>query len=94
MIGAVYATDIVTLLPTDAAVIDILARATCAQAKFALALADDDGVQGRLDSVSIGGITIHRAAGTTGQAVPPIGPAALQILQTEGALPTSPLQGW
>ena len=94
MIGAVYATDLVTLLPTDATVIDIFNRATCAQAKFIQALGDDDGVQGRLDAVSIGGISIHRAPGTTGQALPPLGPQALQILQSEGALPTSALMGW
>lgn len=94
MIGAVYATDITTLMPTDATVIDIFTRATCAQAKFIQALADDDGVQARLDSVSIGGISIHRAAGTTAQAEPPLGPQALQILQIEGALPTSGLSGW
>lgn len=94
MIGAVYVTDVTTALPTDPIVIDILNRATCAQARFAQALDDDTGVQGRLDAVSIGGISIHRAAGTTGQALPPLGPQALQILQTEGALPTSPLQGW
>jgi len=94
MIGAVYAVDATTLLPTDATVIDIFTRATCAQAQFVLALDDDTGVQGRLEAVSIGGISIRRAPGTTGQAEPPLGPQALQILQIEGALPTSPLQGW
>lgn len=94
MIGAVYATDATTLLPTDATVIDIMNRATCAQAKFIGTMADDDGVDGRLDSVSIGGISVHRAAGTTALALPPLGPQALQILQIEGALPTSGLMGW
>jgi hypothetical protein len=94
MTGAVYVTDATTLLPTDPIVIDIFVRATCAQAKFINSLADDDGVDARLDSVSIGGISVHRAAGTTALALPPLGPQALQILQIEGALPQTGLMGW
>lgn len=94
MIGAVYATNPATGMPTDAAVADTFNRATCAQVQFRADLDDDTGTKSRLDAVSIGGISIHRAAGTTGQALPPIGPEALQILQLDGALPTSPLMGW
>lgn len=92
--GAVYAVDAVTGMPTDPVDIDTFNRATCAQVAFMVAVDDDSGANARMEAVSIGGISIRRAAGTTALALPPLGPQALQILQQDGALPTAPLMGW
>lgn len=94
LIGAIYPVDVVTLMPTDPVDIDTFNRATCAQAQFIVALDDPTGAASRMDSVSIGGISIHRAAGTTGLSLPPLAPAALEILHLAGASPVSPMSNW
>lgn len=93
MIGAVYPTD-PQGYPADASLIDVMMRATCEQAYFMVDQDDDSGVKQRLDQVTVGGLSFHRAAGTSGLALPPLCPAALEILQLSGVGPTAPMSTW
>lgn len=89
-IGAVYATD-ADSMPTDAGVIDVFMRATCAQAQFDLANNDAALVKSQYSSVSMGGVTQTRTASAQGQAFPPLAPRAAVILRTAGVLPGAAL---
>lgn len=93
MIAAVYDTDD-NGMPTDPTVIDVFARATCAQAQFMVALLDPAGVKGRFTSRSASGVSTTAAAETVALAQVPIGPRTLTILHTRGALPSGALIGW
>ena len=93
LIGAVYPVD-TNSMPTDPTDIDTFSRATVAQAAFMRDLADDTGTAARNDSTSIGGVTVHRAAGTAALALPPLGPEALEILHLASASPISPMTHW
>lgn len=93
LIGAVYATD-ADSMPTDAGVIDVFMRATCAQAQFILANNDPAFVKSQYSSVSMGGVTQTRAASAQNQGVPPLAPMAAAILRTAGVLPGAPLVNW
>lgn len=93
LVGAVYSVD-PNGYPTDANVQDVLNRATCAQVAFEVDQDDDTGVKGRLDQVTVGGLSFHRAAGTTALALPPLAPRAAAILRTSGVLPSAPMINW
>jgi hypothetical protein len=93
MIGAVYPVD-GNSMPTDATDIDTFNRATVAQALFMRDLSDDTGAAARNDSTSLGGVSVHRAAGTAALALPPLGPEALEILHLASASPVSPMTNW
>lgn len=93
LIGAVYPVD-AGGMPTDATDIATFRDATCAQAAFRLEVSDDTGAASRNDATSIGGISIHRAAGTAALALPPIGPEALKILHLAGAVGTAAMTNW
>lgn len=93
LIGAQYAVD-ANGMPTDPGIINILMRATAAQAEFDLANNDPAHVKSQYSSTSVGGISATRTASAQGQALPPLAPNAAQILQTVGALPGAPLLGW
>lgn len=93
LIGAIYPVDS-NSMPTDTTDIDTFMRATCAQAAFMVDLSDDNGAAARMESTSIGGITVRRGAGTVALALPPLGPTALQILHIEGAVPVAPMSNW
>lgn len=93
LIGAVYPVDS-NSMPTDATDIQTFNDATCAQVAFRLEVSDDTGAASRNDSTSIGGISIHRAAGTAGQALPPLGPEALKILHLAGAVGVAAMTNW
>lgn len=93
LIGAVYPVD-ASSMPTDAADIQTFQDATCAQAAFRQDMSDDTGAASRNDSTSIGGISIHRAAGTAALAMHPIGPEALKILHTAGAISVAAMTNW
>jgi hypothetical protein len=93
LIGAVYPVNTLGM-PTDAADIQTFNDATCAQAAFRLELSDDTGAASRNDSTSIGGISIHRAAGTAALAMPPLGPEALKILHLAGAVGVAAMTNW
>ncbi|MFD3902972.1 hypothetical protein HXS80_20505 [Streptomyces sp. CB04723] len=84
---AVYDTD-ATGMPTDPAVRDALAAATCAQVEYVAAQGGDDtGAAGQWDSVSIGPVSMAgRKGGPVGAAVD-IGPRALRTLTRAGLLP-------
>jgi hypothetical protein len=93
VIAAVYDTDD-NSMPTDPTVIDVFARATCAQAQFMIGLLDPAGIKGRYTSRSAAGVSTSAAPGTTGLPFVPLGPRTLMILQTSGALPSAALIGW
>lgn len=93
LIGAVYPVD-TNSMPTDPNDIATFNSATCAQAAFRQELSDDTGAASRNDSTSIGGISIHRAAGTAAQAMPPLGPEALKILHLAGAVGVAAMTNW
>lgn len=91
LIAAVYQTDS-NGMPVDAVIIDVLQRATSAQAQYLLAVNDDAGVKREFSSVSAGGVSVSRSGKPP--ALPPVGPRALQILRTAGAQPAAALIGW
>lgn len=93
LIGAVYPVD-VNGMPTNASDIQVFQDATCAQVAFRIELSDDTGAAARNDSTSIGGISIHRAAGTAALAMPPVGPEALKILHLAGAVGVAAMTNW
>lgn len=93
LIGAVYATD-ADSMPTDAGVIDVFMRATCAQTQFMLANNDFANVKSQYASTSMGGVSQTRTASAQGQAFPPLAPQAAAILQVAGVLPGAPLVNW
>lgn len=93
MVASVYQTD-PNGYPTDGFTIEAFRDATCAQVAWLVDQDDDTGVKQRLQSVSVGGLSFQRAAGTAGSALPVLCPRALQILRQHGALPNAPLVGW
>ena len=93
LIGAVYGTD-ANGMPTDAGVLDVFMRATCAQTQFILANNDPANVKSQYSSTSMGGVSQTRAAAAQNQVFPPLAPAAAGILQVAGVLPTAPLINW
>lgn len=90
-VGAVYDTDDTTQLPTDPDVAALLCLATVQQVAFMIDIDDDTGVKQRMSNVSMGGLTITRASGMSGMALPPLGPLPLMTLLTAGVLTTSPM---
>lgn len=93
LIGAVYPVDS-NGMPTDATDIATFSDATCAQVAFRQEISDDTGAASRNDSTSIGGISIHRAAGTAALSLPPLGPEALKILRLAGAVGVAAMTNW
>lgn len=93
MTGARYCTDPVTLLPTDPDVASMMCLATCQQAEFQIAYDDNTGAKSIYDSVSISGVSMHRAAGTAGNTLPPLGQQAALTLFNASALPGVARQG-
>jgi hypothetical protein len=91
--GAVYDTDPTTLLPTDPDVAAILCLATVQQVQFMIDLDDGTGVKQRMQSVSIGGLSVTRAPGMAGGALPPLGQLPLMTLWNAGILQTAPMPG-
>jgi hypothetical protein len=81
-------------MPTDPMVIDLLARATCAQCQFLLADNDPAGVKRQYSSTSMGGVSQSRVGSMTGLQMPPLAPRAAQILHVGGVLPSAPLISW
>jgi len=93
MTGAVYDTDPATQLPTDPDVASMMCLAVCQQVEFQSDVDDDTGTKARFDQVSLSGVSMHRAAGTAGMALPPLGPQPMLTLMNAGALPTAPQSG-
>jgi hypothetical protein len=93
LIGAVYATD-ADGMPTDAGVVNVFMRATCAQAQFILANNDFANVKSQYSSTSMGGVSQTRASSAQNQVFPPVAPQAAAILQVAGVLPSAPLVNW
>jgi hypothetical protein len=90
--GAVYATD-ADSMPTDAGVIDVFMRATCAQCQFMIALNDPAFVKSQYASTSMGGVALTRSQAAQGRMVP-LAPMAAVILGNAGVLPGAPLINW
>ncbi|MEW1843143.1 hypothetical protein AB0392_34825 [Nonomuraea angiospora] len=86
LVTAVYNVDPVTELPTDPKEAAAIARATCAQAAWSLAVGDPYGVAAAFKDVQIGSVKLSRAGGgETGPARH--APDAAAILRTAGLLP-------
>ncbi|CAM2785902.1 MULTISPECIES: hypothetical protein [Streptomyces] len=88
LLSAVYRTD-ETGMPTDPAVVQALANATCAQVEYQLATGDDGtGAAGRWDSVSIGPVSLSgRKDGPTAAGDVDLAPRAHRALRRAGLLP-------
>jgi len=95
---AIYVTDSITGLPTDAAVITALMEATCAQAEY-LARTDPGAIgtsaAGGITKFSLGGLSVDRSSGSSTSAADPRLPArwsprAYRILTQAMLTGTSP----
>jgi hypothetical protein len=93
LIGAVYRTN-ANGMPTDPMLIDVLVRATCAQAQFMLADNDPTGVKRQYSSTSMGGVSTSRVAAMTAMPFPPLAPQAAAILHAAGVLGSAALINW
>nr|WTB07398.1 hypothetical protein OG546_26175 [Streptomyces antimycoticus] len=85
---AVYATDALGM-PTDPAIVQALADATCAQVEYQQATGDDGtGAAGRWDAVSIGPVSLSgRKDGPTAAGDVDLAPRAYRALRRAGLLP-------
>lgn len=93
LVGAVYATD-ADNMPTSAALLGVLARATAAQCQYLIASNDDTGIKREFSSTNVGGVQLTRAASMQAPTFTPLCNRALQILHVEGVLPSAPLVNW
>ena len=93
LIGAVYRTN-ANGMPTDPMLIDVMSRATSAQAQFMLADNDLTGVKRQYSSTSMGGVQASRVAAMTAMTFPPLAPQAAAILHTAGILGSAALINW
>jgi hypothetical protein len=93
LVAAVYRTD-ADGMPLDPQLVNVLVRATSAQAQYLLDQNDDSGIKREYSSTSIGGVSATRSARMQGGWMQPIAPRALQILRVEGVLPAAPLINW
>lgn len=90
LFAAVYDTDPVSLLPTDADVATALSEATCEQALWWLETGDESGASQQYQSVSAGSISLTRGYSSGGSATgrdQNVSPAAVEVLQLAGLLP-------
>lgn len=87
LVTAVYRVDPVTELPTDRKEAEAIARATCAQAAWSLAVGDPYGVAAAFKSVQIGSVKLDRASGGGDAGPARHAPDAASILRTAGLLP-------
>lgn len=92
MTGAIYDTDD-TGAPTDPDVVSMMCLATCQQVEYQEDADDNTGVKSGFDSVSISGVSMHRAAGTAGNTLPPLGQQAALTLFNASVLPGVARQG-
>jgi len=93
LVAAVYRVD-ADGMPLDAALANVLVRATSAQAQYIIAVNDDANVKREYASTSVAGVSASRAAHMQALALPPIAPQALAILRVAGVLPAAPLVNW
>lgn len=93
MTGCIYDTDDTTGLPTDPDVASMMCLATVQQAEYQEDADDNTGAKSMFDSVSISGVSMHRAAGTAGNTLPPLGQQAALTLFNASAIPTVARQG-
>lgn len=89
LIGAIFATDDAGM-PTDTDLLDVLMRATCAQAEYVAVLDDPTGALGQYQSLTVGGIsrTLAGAGGKGSSGPERFGPRTVSILRTAGLLPS------
>lgn len=92
MTGAVYDTD-ASGMPTDTDVAAMMCLATCQQVEAQAEIDDPTGAKDRFDSVSISGVSVHRAAGSAGNALPALCQQAALTLFNAGAIPGVARQG-
>ena len=93
LVAAVYRVD-ADGMPHDAGLVNVLVRATSAQAQYIIAVNDDANVKREYASTTVAGVAMSRAAGMQSMALPPIAPQALAILRVAGVLPAAPLINW
>lgn len=91
--GAIYTTDTVTLLPTDAAVTSALRDATVLQAAYQIEIGDEYGLGSeQYQNVAIGGVSLSRGSGSAGTATPGRWSAeAFEVLRAAGLTGNAPL---
>jgi hypothetical protein len=93
LIAAVYRTD-ADGMPLDPQLVNVLRRATAAQAQYVIDVGDDSDVKREYASTSIAGLSQTRAPSMQGNALRPICTQALGILHVSGVLPSAPLINW
>ena len=93
LMGAVYPVN-ANGMPTDPMVIDVLMRATFAQAQWLIGDNDDSGLKRQYLSTSVGGVSQTRAASMAALEMPPLAPRALSILHVSGVVPSAALIAW
>jgi hypothetical protein len=88
LISAVYCTDAAGM-PTDPAIVQALADATCAQVEYQQATGDDGtGAAGRWDSVTIGPVSLSgRTDSPAAAGDVDLAPRAYRVLRRAGLLP-------
>jgi hypothetical protein len=94
---AIYDVDDTTGLPTDPTVIDVFARATCAQVAYWLETGDEQGSAQQWESVGIGSVQLQRSRRANLDSLPTsrLAPQAYAILQTAGLrLWVGQVDGW
>jgi hypothetical protein len=93
LVAAVYRTD-ADGMPLDPQLVNVLRRATAAQAQYVIAVNDDAGVKQEYASTSVAGISATRAAAMQARALRPLCPQAAGILRVAGVLPSAALINW
>lgn len=93
LVAAVYRTD-ADGMPIDPGLVNVLVRATSAQAQYRIAVNDDANVKREFATVSAAGVSASRVQGMQGAALPPLAPQALAILRVAGVLPSAALINW
>lgn len=89
LLTAVYDVDAVTLMPTDAKVIQALKDATCAQVAWWVETGDESGAAGAFQQVSIGSVSLGRGytgGGSTTGATQNVSSDAVAHLRRAGLL--------
>jgi hypothetical protein len=93
LVAAVYRVD-ADGMPLDPQLVNVLVRATSAQAAYLIDQNDDSGIKREYSSTNVGGVSATRASKMQGLWMQPIAPRALQILRVEGIVPAAPLINW
>lgn len=89
---AVYTVDEDTQLPADAAVLQVLADATCAQVEFWLAGDEEEDILGPVQGLSLSGMDVQFGAGNNRITPTYLAPRARRILANSGLFEGHPVR--